>query len=260
MSTAKPGMRLWDKVALVTGGGRGIGRAYCLRLAAEGAKVVVADVDKEAAESVAKTINGRSAVALATRTDVSDPASVEEMVKKAMERFGKIDILVNNAAIFGSIPISRVPFWEISIEEWDRVMEVNVKGTWLCACAVLPYMKAGGGGKIINISSVAFYVGAINFLHYLASRAAIVGMTRSMARELGDFNINVNAIAPGATLSEENPDEARLNWCRTLASRRPIKKIEYPEDLTGTLIFLASEDSEFITGQTIIVDGGEFTQ
>ena len=256
MNARKKNMRLKDKVAIVTGGGHGIGRAFCLRLTAEGAKVAVVDINMETANGVAKTIQAKGGEALPIRTDISDPASTLEMAKKTVDRFGTIDILVNNAAIFGRVAISRVPFWEISLEEWDRVMAVNIKGAWLCACAVLPYMKGKGSGKIINISSAVFHLGMGNYAHYVASRGAIIGLTRSMARELGEFNINVNSIAPGATLSEEDPDEARVEFCKLSIPRRSIKRIEYPEDLVGTLIFLASNDSDFITGQTIIVDGG----
>ncbi len=256
MNAYTQGIRLRDKVAIVTGGGHGIGRAYCIRLGAEGAKVAVVDVDKEAADKVAKDIQGQGGEALAVKTDISDPASTKEMARKTVERFGKIDILVNNAAIFGRFSLTRGPFWEISLEEWDRVMDVNIKGAWLCACAVLPHMKVQGSGKIINQSSAAFHTGTSNFAHYVASRGAIIGLTRAMAKELGEFNINVNSIAPGSTLSEENPDEDRIEFRRLAISRRALKRIEYPEDLVGTLVFLASNDSDFITGQTIIVDGG----
>jgi len=258
MKAYTQGMRLRDKVAIVTGGGHGIGRAYCVRLEAEGAKVAVVDIDKEAADKVSKDIQEQGGEALAIKADISDPASTKEMAKKTFDRFGKIDILVNNAAIFGRFSISRVPFWEISLEEWDRVMDVNIKGAWLCACAVLPYMKAQGGGKIINQSSSAFHFGMSNYAHYVASRGAIIGLTRAMARELGEFNINVNGIAPGSTQSEENPDQARLEFFKLPVSRRSIKRIEYPEDIVGTLIFLASNDSDFVTGQTIVVDGGSY--
>jgi len=249
-------MRLKDKVAIVTGGGNGIGLAYCLRLAAEGAKVVVADIDLPAAQGVVQRIRDQGGEAMAVKTDVSDPASTKEMAETTVERFGRIDILVNNAAIFGRFPGNRVPFWELSGEEWDRIMKVNIKGAWLCSCAVLPHMRKQGRGKIINQSSTASYVGSPNFLHYVATRGAITGMTRAMARELGEFNINVNSIAPGATVSEENPDPARVEFCKQAIPRRAIKRLEVASDLVGALIFLASEGSDFVTGQTIIVDGG----
>ena len=252
------GMRLKDKVAIVTGGGHGIGRAYCLGLAEEGARVVVADIDKAAADEVAGMIQSKGGEALSIETDISSQQQVNEMADKTADAFGGIDILVNNAAIFGRPALSRGPFWEISIKEWDRVMQVNIKGPWLCSCAVLPHMKQRGSGKIINKSSVAYHLGLGNYAHYVASRAAMIGLTRSMARELGQFNINVNSIAPGSTLAEDNPSEARMQNLERAASGRSIKRIEYPNDLVGTVIFLSSKDSDFITGQTIVVDGGAY--
>lgn len=249
-------MRLKDKVAIVTGGGHGIGRAYALALAQEGAKVVVAEIDLEAAQRVAHEIEECGGEALALRTDVSDQAGTLEMARKTLERFGRIDILVNNAAIFATIPISRVGFEEISPEEWDQVMAVNVKGVFLCCRAVVPHMKAQGGGKIVNISSTVALQGSPTRIHYVASKAAIVGFTRTLARELGDYNININAIAPGSTLSEEPTPEA-IAYRQRVVARRSIKRVQMPQDLIGTLLFLASGDSDFITGQTIVVDGGE---
>jgi len=256
MNPETKAMRLKDKVAIVTGGGHGIGRAFCLRLALEGAKVAVVDINEEGSIGVAKAIQGEGREALAVRADISDPQSAQQMVTATVDHFGSVDILVNNAAIFGRVAISRVPFWEITLEEWDRVMDVNVKSAWLCACAVLPYMKEKRYGKIVNISSTAFHLGMGNYAHYVASRGAIIGLTRSMARELGELGINVNSIAPGATLSDENPDEKRVQFCELAIPRRSIKRIEYPQDLAGTLVFLSSSDSDFITGQTIVVDGG----
>lgn len=249
-------MRLKDKVAIVTGGGHGIGRGYCLRLADEGAKVVVADIDMAGAEAVAKTIQSQGGEALALRTDVSDPVSTDEMAKKTAERFGRIDILVNNAAMFTVHPLSRVAFWDITLEEWNRVMAVNITGVFLCTRAVLPYMKAQGKGKIINQGATAFHQGLGNYTHYVTSRGAVVGMTRSMARDLGAFNINVNVLAPGSTLTPESSDAAAQERQKQAMVRRAIKKPSRPEDLTGTLVFLASSDSDYITGQTIAVDGG----
>jgi len=258
MKERTTGVRLKDKVAIVTGGGNGIGRAYCLALSGQGAKVAIADIDKAAADETARTIQSKGGEALAIATDISSDRQVNEMAKKTAEAYGGVDILVNNAAVFGRPAVSRAPFWEISIEEWDRVMQVNIKGPWLCACAVLPYMKPRGSGKIINKSSVAFHLGLGNYAHYVASRAAMIGLTRSMARELGPFNINVNSIAPGSTLAEDNPSEARIQNLERAASGRSIRRIEYPDDLVGTVIFLSSTDSDFITGQTIVVDGGAY--
>jgi 3-oxoacyl-[acyl-carrier protein] reductase len=258
MTSGIMGSKLREKVAIVTGGARGIGKAYSLRLADEGASVVIADIDKEGADIVAEIIKDKGGNAVAVRTDISDPNSTDEMARKTAEKFGKIDILVNNAAIFNVIPVSRVNFWDISLEEWNKMMSVNITGTFLCIRSVLPYMKKNGG-KIINQSSAAFHAGLPNFTHYVASRGAIIGMTRSMARELGQFNINVNTIAPGATLTPEmttNMDEAAMQRQKLTISVRAIKRIEQPDDLTGALIFFASSDSDFVTGQTMIVDGG----
>lgn len=260
MSSQSVGMKLKGKCAIVTGGGNGIGRAYCLGLAGEGARVAVADIDKPAADWVAQSIRSTGGEALSIETDISIQASVQAMADKTAAAFGGIAILVNNAAIFSRPAVSRVPFWEISMEEWDRVMQVNIKGPWLCSCAVLPYLRKQGNGKIINQSSVAYHLGLANYAHYVASRAAIVGLTRAMARELGPYHINVNSIAPGSTLAVDNPSEARIQNLERAASGRSIKRIEYPEDLVGTLIFLASKDSDFITGQTFVVDGGAFMQ
>lgn len=260
MGDQSVGMRLKDKCAIVTGGGNGIGKAYCLALVREGASVGVADIDKKAADAVAETIRANGGKALSIETDISIQDSVHAMADRTAEAFGGIDILVNNAAIFSRPAVSRAPFWEISMEEWDRVMQVNIKGPWLCSCAVLPYLRKRGKGKIINQSSVAFHLGLANYAHYVASRAAIVGMTRSMARELGPYLITVNSIAPGSTLAEDNPSESRIQNLERASSGRSIKRIEYPEDLVGSLIFLASKDSDFITGQTFVVDGGAFMQ
>jgi len=256
------GFRLKDKVIIITGGAQGIGRAYALGTAAEGARVVVADINLEAAQITAGEIEAKGKEALALKTDVSSPESTQEMVEKSVDRFGKIDVLVNNAAILGKIRVTRVPFYELDLDEWDRSIEVNLKGTLLCCRACFPYMKAQGGGKIINITSTGFHFGNPNYVHYVASKAGIIALTRCMARELGDFNINVNCIAPGATMAEDPSDkelvelrEKKLN--DLLVPKRCLKRMQYPEDLVGTLIFLACADSDFVTGQTIVVDGGD---
>ena len=247
-------MRLKDKVAIITGAARGLGRAYALRLAKEGAKVVVADIldGKETIEAV-KVQGGE---ALYVSTDVTSEESTQEMARQVIERFGRIDILVNNAALFADL-IKR-PFWEIPATEWDKVMAVNLKGPFLCAKAVYPQMKKQGKGKIINVASGTFYKGLPNFLHYVVSKGGNVAITRSMAREVGDAGINVNTIAPGYTETEflkENPQDP-ADVIKMASAARCIKRPETPDDLTGTVVFLSSDDSDFITGQTIIVDGG----
>ncbi len=249
-------MRLEGKVAIVTGGGLGIGKAYCLGFAREGARVVAADIDFEAAQAVAKEIEEKGGEAMAIRTDVSDEGSTLEMAKKAADRFGRIDILLNNASFFTALGPGK-PWNELDAGEWDRVMAVNVKGTWLCAKAVFPYMRVQGKGKIINVSSGVAFKGSQPRMHYGVSKAAVLGFTRTLAKAVGEYNINVNTIAPGSTLSEgvikRGPSPAHQE---RLKAQRCIQRSMYPEDLVGTAIFLASDDSEMISGQTVVVDGG----
>ena len=248
--------RLKDRVIIVTGGAHGIGRAYCRGLAAEGAKVVVADLDFGAAEAVVRSLGESGGDALAVRADVSQAEDVDAMAQAAADRFGSVDGLINNAAVFQVPAMSRVPFEQIPIDEWDRLIAVNLRGVFLGCRAVVPYMKAQGRGKIINISSGTVFHGSANSAHYVTSKAGVIGFTRSLARELGDHNINVNAIAPGLTLSLEEMTEDRLQMSRNRAQARAIKRDQEPEDLVGTAVFLCSPDSDFITGQTIVVDGG----
>ena len=248
--------RLKDRVIIVTGGAHGIGRAYCRGLAAEGAKVVVADLDFGAAEAVVRSLGESGGDALAVRADVSQAEDVDAMAQAAADRFGSVDGLINNAAVFQVPAMSRVPFEQIPIDEWDRLIAVNLRGVFLGCRAVVPYMKAQGRGKIVNISSGTVFHGSANSAHYVTSKAGVIGFTRSLARELGDHNINVNAIAPGLTLSLEEMTEDRLQMSRNRAQARAIKRDQEPEDLVGTAVFLCSPDSDFITGQTIVVDGG----
>jgi 3-oxoacyl-[acyl-carrier protein] reductase len=248
--------RLEGRVAIVTGGGHGIGKAYAMRLASEGAKIVIAEIDEKAARAVAEELEAAGSEAIAVRTDVSDPASVEQLAAAAVERFGRIDVLVNNAAIFATIPMSRSPFDQISVEEWDRMMSVNVKGTWLASRAVIPQMRKQGYGKIINISSGTAIKGSPSRIHYVTSKAGILGFTKTLANEVGKDNICVNCVAPGSTLSEENPDEGIVKMRNVAANARALKRVQTPDDLTGAIVFFASADSDFITGQTLVVDGG----
>lgn len=248
--------RLKDKVVIVTGGAFGIGHAYAVGMAKEGAKLVIADVNLDAARATAKELEALGAQALSVKTDVSNRQDTLDMARKTVERFGRIDVLINNAAVFGRVTISRVPFWEITEQEWDKVMAVNLRGAFLCTQAVFPQMKAQGGGKIINISSATFFSGAPLYVHYVTTKGGIIGMTRSLAREVGEFNINVNCIAPGSTLSEDASDKDALKRREKAAAGRALKRVQYPDDLVGAAIFLASSESDFITGQTIVVDGG----
>ena len=247
--------RLDDRVIIVTGGALGIGRAYCEGFAREGAKVVIADIDGPAAIRAAAELAEGGADALAITTDVADQASTEEMARATLERFGRIDGLVNNAAIAIRLPKIEGPIEEITVEDWDRVMRVNLRGTFLCCRAVIGHMKERKYGKIINISSSTFFSGGGgNNAQYVASKGGVIAFTRVLAREVGDWNITVNSIAPGLTASEtENTPMERYE---VRVPHRAIKRIEQPEDLVGAAIFLISAESDFMSGQTMAVDGG----
>lgn len=255
-------MRLQGKVAIVTGGAHGIGKAYVLGLAKEGAKVVVADIDYKAAQSLVREVSNMGTEALAIQVDVSSPESTKEMARHTGERFGRIDILINNAAMIGVVPLSNLGFQETTVEEWDLAMAVNLRGPWLCTRAVFPYMKDQGRGKIINISSTTFFGKApgLGNVHYIASKGGIIALTRALAVELSPYGITVNCVAPGLTLSTDPESPRYEEMLRQAEKRIPdrlIKRVETPEDLVGTIVFLSTQDSDFITGQTIVVDGGQ---
>ena len=248
-------MRLKDKVAIVTGGGVGIGKAYAQGLAKEGAKVVVADIQDAEAKKVAADIQQGGGDAIAISVDVTSPEKTQSMAEAALKRYGRIDALVNNAGLYSAL--KKKPFMEIDPEEWDRVMSVNVKGLFLCVKAVYPAMKRQGKGKIVNISSGTALSGSPFFLHYVSSKAGVIGFTRALAREVGDDNICVNSIMPGLTISGSNQEGVMT--AEQLADRRKrrcLQRDQYPQDLVGTVIFLCSDDSDFMTGQSISVDGG----
>lgn len=246
--------RLEGRVAIVTGAAQGIGATFAKGLAAEGAAVVIADVDSGA--SVVSEIEEAGGRALDVPTDVSDEDACMNMAARAVESYGRLDILVNNAALFTSIP--RSPFDEISVETWDRVMAVNIRGVWLGCKAAVPEMRKNKYGKIISICTGRLFKGSPFFLHYDASKGAVLGITRSLAREVGDDNICVNAIAPGSTMSENVA--ARTNWMgggpERTRNTRALKRDETPEDLLGACVYLSSSDSDFVTGQTLVIDGG----
>src|SRR5882672_12086805 len=248
---------LKEKVVIVTGGGHGIGRAYCHGFAEAGAKVVVADIDAPAAEQVAgEVIQQFDGKALAAKTDVANETSTQEMAKLALDKFGRIDVLVNNAAIFATIPMNRGGIDSIDPAEWDRLMAVNLRGLFFCCRAVLPTMRKQKSGKIITIASGTVFAGAPGRIHYVTSKAATIGFTRTLAREVGDDNINVNCFAPGNTLSEENPTDQMVKFRESSIGLRALKRLQMPNDAVGAVLFLASPLSDFITGQTINVDGG----
>ena len=250
-------MKLQDKVAVITGGAQGIGAAFALGFAQEGAKIVIADImDGKDAVKAVETAGGE---AIYVKTDVTSQEACDALAKATVDRFGSIDILVNNAAIFGDVVMK--PFTELTDEEWDRLMAVNVKGPFHCCKSVFPYMKEKGG-KIINMSSASFLEGVPFMPHYVASKGAIMAFSRAMARELGDHKINVNAIAPGFTHSAGGNrfDQSKAVPLPPLEElqlgQRCIKREAVPEDLVGTAVFLASDMSNFITGQLIVHDGG----
>jgi len=247
-------MELKGKVVIVTGSGRGIGREYAEQFAKKGAKVTVCDiVDCTETEEKIRSIGGE---VLSVKTDVTSEKDTVEMAKKTVDRFGRIDVLVNNAAIWGGLKIG--PFWELSVEDWDKVMAVNVKGMFLCCKAVFPYMEEQKKGKIINISSISTLLGIPYLLHYTASKGAVIALTKSMAREVGEFNINVNCVAPGLVSNEPSKAQIPTQEFERDTSTKCFKRAQEPSDLVGTVMFLASEESDFVTGQTIVVDGGSF--
>jgi 3-oxoacyl-[acyl-carrier protein] reductase len=247
-------MRLKDKVAIITGAGQGIGRAYAHRLVAEGAKVVVAEVNEAKGKAVSEELLAKGAQSLFVLTDVADETSCQEMAAATVRQFGRIDVLVNNAAVFSTIKMK--PFWELSVAEWDRLMAVNVRGVWLASKAVVPQMRQQRAGRIINISSGVVFMGRPHYLHYVASKGAVMSMTRAMARELADTGINVNCITPGATYTEISRETVTPEQKDAMVKMLCIKRPEEPKDLEGTVVFLASDDAAYITGQTINVDGG----
>ena len=247
-------MKLKGRVAIVTGGGSGIGKAIAARLAQDGATLVIADLNNAA--QAAAAIGAGGTPTLGFETDVTSEPSVQAMVDEVARKFGRIDILVNNAAYFSSIPMQ--PFEKISVGEFMKAMNVNVLGTFLCCKAAVPHMRAQGRGRIINLGSGAPIKGNPFFLHYVTSKGAVITMTRALAREVGKDNITVNALAPGFTLSEgimANPEHMKRDR-EAMNRTRAIPRDQHPDDLVGTVSFLASDDAAFLTGQTIVVDGG----
>jgi NAD(P)-dependent dehydrogenase (short-subunit alcohol dehydrogenase family) len=246
--------RLKGRVAIVTGGAMGIGKAIATRLSRDGASVVIADIQKfdQAAAEIAKATGSRT---VGLQVDVSSEADVNRMASETVKTLGRIDILVNNAAVFSSIELR--PFENIPIDEFRKVMEVNILGVWLCCRACVPHMRKGGYGRIINLASGAPLKGVPLFLHYISSKGAVIAMTRGLAREVGKDGITVNSLAPGFTLSENvAKQEVHVKQGEITRMTRAIPRDEKPEDLVGTVSFLASDDAAFITGQTLVVDGG----
>jgi len=248
-------MKLKNRVAVVTGSGRGIGRSIALELAREGAKVVVSDLDLGVCEGVCEEIRDLGSEALAVECDVSKKNDVDAMVEETIREYEKIDVLVNNAGVF-----LLKPFIELTEEDWDFILDVNLKGVFLCTSAVAKHMVEQKSGKIISISSVAGWVGFLNASAYCASKAAVVNLTRELSLELSPRGVNVNAIAPGVI--ETKMTEGLLSDEETrsvLLGNTPLGRVGLPRDIGRAAVFLASSDSDFVTGHTLVVDGGWLT-
>jgi len=243
---------LAEKAVIMTGGAGGLGRAFAQGFVSAGARVAVADINAAGALATADAIGGSDRQCIAVEVDITDERSVTRMVERTREVFGRIDILVNNAAIYGTL--RRKPFFEIAADEWDRVLSVNLKGAFLCAKAVYPHMR-GRGGKIVNIASASAMSGSPLWLHYISSKGGMIAMTRGLARELGGEGVTVNAVAPGFTLTDASRAvvEDAESWG---VDRGAIRRAERPQDLVGAVLWMASPHSDFVTGQTLIVDGG----
>lgn len=248
-------MSLENRVAIVTGGSQGIGRGYVQRLAQDGAKVVIADVNEEKGGIVEKELHDSGHEAMFVQVDVTNPQSVANMVDAVTERYGTIDILVNNAAIFSTIKMK--PFEEISLDEWNKVVNVNLTGLFVCSQAVVPVMRKQKWGRIINVSSGTVLSGRPFYIHYVSSKAGVVGFTRALAREVGNDHITVNTIAPGPTYTEVERETVSPEQAQAMLNQQCIKRPATPTDMVGVVSFLCSEDASFISGQMFLVDGGK---
>jgi 3-oxoacyl-[acyl-carrier protein] reductase len=246
---------LAGRTVIVTGGGKGIGKVYAQEFAKAGARMVLADIDVAAATTVAEALVADGCEAIGLGTDVASEDSTQAMAAAALARFGTIDVLINNASLMSVLP--RRSWLEIPVEEWDRVMAVNLRGMFLCCRAVFPAMQAQRRGKIVNISSTRVWEGTPHRLHYTTSKAGVIGFTRALAHEVGEFGITVNAITPGATLSETQVQSSSGNYLAARVAGRAIERPQYPEDLVGAVMFLSAPASDFMTGQTVNVDGGK---
>lgn len=249
-----PDRTLEGAVALITGGGQGLGRTFATGFAAAGARVVVADLNGQKANDVAAELRDAGHDSLAVQVDVADEHSVQRMIESILERFGRLDVLLNNAAVFSTLTMK--PFYEISAEEWRDVLDVNLTGVFLCCRAVVDAMRGAGGGSIINMSSATVLGGRPDYLHYVASKAGVVGLTRSMARELGAANVTVNALMPGSIDTGIPRSSAQPEAVERIVASQALQRRLVPEDIAGAAIFLASSAARAITGQTIVIDGG----
>lgn len=247
-------LRLAGRTGVVTGGGRGIGEAISTYLADVGAHVIVADIDLDTAQATVETIRQRGGAASAVRVDVGSAAGLDALVEHIDGDGASLDFLVNNAAIYAGL--TRTPLEEIDEQQWDLVQRVNVAGVWNCCRRLLPALTASNHGRVVNIASAIAFRGSPHLLHYVASKAAVLGMTKAMARELGDRNITVNAVAPGFTWTDASLEVSSEAQLEAQIARRSIKRAQQPEDVAGAVAFLCSDLAGYITGQTLVVDGG----
>jgi 3-oxoacyl-[acyl-carrier protein] reductase len=246
---------LEGRCVVITGGGKGIGKVYAEEFAKAGARVVAADIDAPAAKAVADAIAAQGGEALGLGVDIASEEATLAMAKAVLERFGTIDVLINNASLMSVL--ARRSWLEIPVEEWDRVMAVNLRGMFLACKAAFPAMKAQKRGKIVNISSSRVWEGAPNRLHYTTSKAGVIGFTRALSREVAEFGITVNAVTPGITQSETQVASSSGNYLAARLAGRAIERVQVPADLVGAVMFLSSSASDFMTGQTVNVDGGK---
>jgi len=245
---------LRDRVVIITGGGQGLGRTYAHNFAAQGAIPVIAELNEENGARVVQEIEQQGGRALAVRTDVSDEASTLAMAEAALSARGRIDCLINNAAVFSKITIA--PFWELPVDEWKLAMDVNINGAFFCSRAVVPAMQKARWGRIINVASTTVPTGRANYLHYITSKSAMIGMTRSMARELGDYNVTVHLFWPGAVETEiERPSVSGAQF-EAIAQQQCIKRPATMDEYAGFMLFLCSDDAEYMTGQAMAANGG----
>ncbi|MCU1605767.1 MAG: 3-oxoacyl-[acyl-carrier protein] reductase [Modestobacter sp.] len=245
---------LAGRVVVVTGGGQGLGRAYAQRIVSDGGSVVIADLNEEKGAAVVAELTDGGGCARFVHLDVGDPASVTALATTVEGEFGAVHGLVNNAAIFSTIQMR--PFWEIPVEEWDRLMAVNLRGPWLVTSALLPALRAAGGASIVNVGSDAVWLGRSGYLHYIASKGGVTGMTHSMAHELGGDGIRVNSISPGPTYTEVPRGTVSPEQKVAMQAVQALHRDAEPADMVGVVAFLLSDDSRWVTGQTLSVNGG----
>jgi len=245
---------LKDRVVIITGGGQGLGRTYAHAFAAQGAIPVIAELHEENGARVVQEIEQQGGRALAVQTNVADEASVNSMAAAALSSYGRIDCLINNAAVFSQITMA--PFWELPLEEWQSAMDVNINGAFFCSRAVVPAMQEREWGRIINVASTTVPIGRPNYLHYITSKSAMIGMTRSMARELGNWKITVHLFMPGAVETEIERPSVKGPQFQAMAEQQCIQRPATMDEYAGFILFICSDDAEYTTGQTFTANGG----